>query len=265
MASFEKDIHDHRTGRKCARCGGQLYDTIVNFGEPLPAEALELAFENAKKADLCLVLGSSLMVTPANEIPEVTGRRKGAKLVICNLQKTPLDKLSELRVYSRTDELMIRVMEKLDIPMPKFILKRRLIVRMDMEDGRRQLKVAGVDEDGTPATFLRSVKLAFNRRKVLAEPFIFPFRGSLDEGTALTLELEFMGHYGEPNLEIIYEYQVGDDSENLYLLEYDPQTREWESTQQTNVPSSGEPHSIIDLISEDEDSNVAAVIGSTVL
>lgn len=230
MASFEKDIHDHRTGRKCTLCGGVLDDTIINFGEPLPTEALELAFTNAKKADLCLVLGSSLMVTPANEIPELTGRRKGAKLVICNLQETPLDKLSVLRVYSKTDELMIRVMEKLDIPMPKFILKRRLRVGMETKDGRQQLIVAGVDEDGTPVTFLRSVKLAFNRRTVSAEPFSFPFRGSLDAGTALKLELEFMGHYGEPNLDITYEYQAGDGREHFYLLEYDPQTRNWEST-----------------------------------
>jgi hypothetical protein len=66
-----KTVRDHRTGRKCARCGGMLHDSIVNFGESLPAQALERAFQNAKRADLCLVPGSSLTVSPANEILEL--------------------------------------------------------------------------------------------------------------------------------------------------------------------------------------------------
>lgn len=30
-------VHEHQTGRKCdnASCGGNLYDTIINFGENL--------------------------------------------------------------------------------------------------------------------------------------------------------------------------------------------------------------------------------------
>jgi NAD-dependent SIR2 family protein deacetylase len=105
-----------------------LLDTIVNFGEFLPAEPLERAYANAKKADLCLVLGSSLTIPPASKIPETVGKRKNAKLAICNLQTTPLDNLSTLRVYSKADDLMIRVMEKLEIPIPQFILHRRLVV-----------------------------------------------------------------------------------------------------------------------------------------
>lgn len=68
VATYEKTVRDHRTGRKCTRCGGVLHDSIVNFGESLPAEALQRAFDNATKADLCLVLGSSLTVSPANEV-----------------------------------------------------------------------------------------------------------------------------------------------------------------------------------------------------
>ncbi|KAE8443604.1 hypothetical protein EG329_001537 [Mollisiaceae sp. DMI_Dod_QoI] len=227
VATYEKTVRDHRTGRKCARCGGVLIDTIVNFGESLPAQALELAFDHAKKADLCLVLGSSLMVTPANEIPEIPGRRKSAKLAICNLQKTPLDQLSDLRIYSKTDDLMIRVMEKLNIFIPPFILHRRLSVELETKDERHQLKVYGADVDGTPASFLQSIKLEYNRRVVRSEPFIINFRGSLDSGTVLKLELEFIGHYGEPNLEIVHEHDSERDTKILYLLQYNPQIRQW--------------------------------------
>ena len=54
---------DHYTGRKCDKpeCRGQLKDSIINFGESLPAEEIEKAFLHAQKADLCLVLGKNLI------------------------------------------------------------------------------------------------------------------------------------------------------------------------------------------------------------
>ncbi|OTB15900.1 hypothetical protein K445DRAFT_317530 [Daldinia sp. EC12] len=236
VASYEKTVYDHRTGRKCVYCGGALLDSIINFGEPLFEEPLKLARNHAKMADLCLVLGSSLTVSPANGIPEVVGRRKAAKLIICNLQDTPMDELADQRIYSRADELMTRVMTKLDIPIPPFILRRRLTVEMEATGGNRhQLKICGVDVDGTPATFLRSVKLEqYSRRGARAEPFTISFRSDLDLGAELKLELEFMGNYGEPNLEVIYEYTGEADTKVMHLLEYDPQTGEWKTTKQAD-------------------------------
>lgn len=186
-------------------------------------------------------------MSPANEIPEVVGQRKTGKLAICNLQSTPLDRLTDLRVYSKTDDLMIRVMEKLDIPIPTFILHRRLMVELSSTDDRHQLKVYGVDEDGTPATFLQSVKLGYNRRVLRSEPFLFNFRGSLDPGLELKLELEFMGHYGEPNLEIVCEYQPGSNMQTLYLLDYDPLTGKWKTSIKVDQVGASEPHEVIDL------------------
>ena len=232
VATYEKDAHDHRTGRKCAVCNGVLLDSIINFGEFLLHEPLQRARDHASKADLCLALGSSLTVPPANGIPEIVGKKKGAKLAICNLQETDLDGLSDIRVYSKTDDLMEKVMQKLDIPIPPFVLHRRLLVELETKEGRRQISVRGVDVDGTPFEVLRSVKLEYNRRVARSEPFVINFRGDLDEGTQLKLELEFMGHYGEPNLEIIHT--VG-DAKTLHLLEYDPYTRAWKATKQTAV------------------------------
>ncbi|RKU46367.1 hypothetical protein DL546_003134 [Coniochaeta pulveracea] len=229
VATYEKTVHDHRTGRKCTRCGGALHDSIINFGESLPAEALQRAFDHAKAADLCLVLGSSLTVTPANEIPEEVCRKRRGRLVICNLQKTPLDQLCELRIHSKTDEVMNRVMDKLSIPIPPFILHRRLVVELNKpEAGRQKLTVYGVDVDGTPVTFLRSVRLVNNRRLVRKEPFEFDLRDEALPGTQLSLEMEFMGHYGEPNLELVHSVAEKDEGQCLYLLGYNPSTGVWD-------------------------------------
>ncbi|KAF2497084.1 NAD-dependent deacetylase sirtuin-7 [Lophium mytilinum] len=232
VASYEKNDHDHRTGRRCAlpNCNGPLLDSIVNFGEDLPAKHLSSAFAHAKKADLCLVLGSSLTVTPANEIPAVVGTRKAGKLVICNLQPTPLDDLTALRVYSKTDELMTRVMAKLGIPIPPFVLRRRLVVEMESEGTskpRHSIKISGVDVDGTPATFLQSVKLKDSRRVARAEPFVISFREELEEGRELRLELDFMGHYGECNAEVVHVFSGEGASRSEHMLEYEVGVDGW--------------------------------------
>ncbi|EXF74778.1 NAD-dependent deacetylase sirtuin-7 [Colletotrichum fioriniae PJ7] len=236
VATYEKSIRDHRTGRKCPLCNGTLLDTIINFGEYLPAEPLALARSNARKADVCLALGSSLTVPPACTIPETVGKKKrtktnpaGGTLVICNLQSTPLDHLSEsLRVWATTDDLMVRVMEKLGIPIPRFVLRRRLVVEVEVTgEERYQLTARGVDVDGTPASFLQSVRMQGNRRVARTEPFTIPFRGELVRETEVKVELEFMGHYGEPVLEIGMEYHGEEKLERMYLLEYDPSTGAW--------------------------------------
>ena len=193
------------------------------------------------------MLGSSLTIPPASGIPEISGRRKGAKLTICNLQSTPLDKLSDVRVFAKTDDLMVSVMEKLGFPIPSFILCRRLAVGFEGGEGRWQLKVSGVDEDGTPATFLQSVRLDGCRRVLRTEPFIFSFRDirdTLDSGMDFKIELEFMGHYGEPNLEVVYQCC---DRETFYLLAYDPATGEWTTRKESDSAPGGDPENVIDL------------------
>ncbi|KAF2966454.1 hypothetical protein GQX73_g7091 [Xylaria multiplex] len=231
VSTYKKSIHDHRTGRNCAICGGILLDTIINFGENLFEEPLRLARKHAATADLCLVLGSSLTVSPSNEIPETVGRRRGAKLIICNLQSTPIDHLTSIRIFTKTDNLLTRVMAKLDLPIPSFILRRRLAIQIETgEDKRQQLTVRGIDVDGTPATFLQSVRLDYSRRVVRSEPFVFNLRCP-EPGTQMKLELEFMGHYNEPNLEVQYSYEDGSNTEAHYLLEYNPNDGNWVVTQ----------------------------------
>lgn len=233
MAPYDKTVHDHRTGRKCTRCGGNLHDTIVNFGEYLPEGDLERARNHAKKSDVMLVLGSSLTVPPANGIPETAGRRKGAKLVICNLQSTYLDPLADLRVRTTTDDLMTRLMDKLDIPIPPFVLTRNLVIEVKtVGNGRSQLTVSGVDDDGTPVSFLKSVRLRNNRRVLRAEPFTFDLRGDVSIGTEFELELEFMGHYLEPNLEIVHIYDSRSGQEARFLLEFHIENPHWTVTRQ---------------------------------
>ena len=85
------------------KCGGKLKDTIVNFGDDLHEKVLgglPRAQSECEKADLCICLGSSLTVSPANSLPNCADN-----LVICNLQETECDKNANLRVWATSDML----------------------------------------------------------------------------------------------------------------------------------------------------------------
>ena len=166
-------------------------------------------------------------MTPSCDIPEIIAKKKNGKLSICNRQETPKDSLAAVRVFSNTDDLMIRVMQKLGFPIPEFVLRRRLVVELESKGDRHKLKLYGVDVDGTPLTFLKSVKCEYNRRGVKSEPFLINFKEELELGAKLKLELESMGHYGEPNVEVEFVYTGEEFSKELYLLEYNPQTGIW--------------------------------------
>jgi NAD-dependent deacetylase len=81
---------------RCSSCGNVLKPAITFFGESLPVKALSAAETEAQKADLMLVLGTSLTVFPAAGIPRLT-LRKGGKIVIVNDMETPMDQYAVMR------------------------------------------------------------------------------------------------------------------------------------------------------------------------
>ena len=82
--------------RECPICGGKLKSTVVNFGQSLPVKDLNESYEHSRQCDLFVVAGSSLVVTPAADMPRVA-LQAGAKLVIINQGETPFDNVTDLR------------------------------------------------------------------------------------------------------------------------------------------------------------------------
>ena len=89
------DIVKNNQVPRC-ECGGVIKPRIVFFGELLPETAINQAFEAAQRADLMLVLGSTLVVQPAASLPLYT-LDHGGKIVIINDMPTPLDAEAELK------------------------------------------------------------------------------------------------------------------------------------------------------------------------
>ena len=74
----------------CPACGGRLKHATISFGQMLPADVLMEATRWSREADLMLAIGSSLVVTPAADLPRIA-KSNGARLVIINRDPTPLD------------------------------------------------------------------------------------------------------------------------------------------------------------------------------
>lgn len=98
----------------CASCGGMLKPSIVLFEESLPMEAIRRAFEEAERADLFLVIGSSLEVGPVNEVP-AHAHATGAKLVILNMSPTHLDPLATMLVREPAGQVLNDVLEAMGL------------------------------------------------------------------------------------------------------------------------------------------------------
>lgn len=76
----------------CARCGDVYKPDVTFFGEMLPEQAFSAAQQLAEEVDLMLVLGSSLTVHPAAQLPLLA-----RTMVIVNAQPTPYDHRAVLR------------------------------------------------------------------------------------------------------------------------------------------------------------------------
>jgi NAD-dependent deacetylase len=89
----------------CEECGGFLKPEVVLFGEQLPFEAVSRAGGYFADADLVLVSGSSLEVSPAAEFP-YQAKQAGAQLVIINLEPTYLDARADVVIHADVAEVL---------------------------------------------------------------------------------------------------------------------------------------------------------------
>ncbi len=89
----------------CPSCGGCLKPSTISFGQGLVPQDLQRAAELCAAADPLLVVGSSLVVTPAAELPLATLAR-GGSLAIINHEPTPLDERASLLFRDPAGEVL---------------------------------------------------------------------------------------------------------------------------------------------------------------
>jgi NAD-dependent deacetylase len=110
MQEVKTWLHEGVEEPTCPKCGGLLKPDAVFFGEPMPAWETSEAQRRSQRCDLCIVIGSSLVVYPAALMPRYAVD-SGAKLVIINQSPTDLDDRATVVIRGRVGNLMPKIIE----------------------------------------------------------------------------------------------------------------------------------------------------------
>ena len=102
------DVEEGLVPPLCLECGEPLKPDVVLFGEPL-APAYQQALEEAGRADLLLVIGSSMQVSPANKLPALC-----ENLVIINRTPTFYDSQARVVINEGIGKTMEMLREELE-------------------------------------------------------------------------------------------------------------------------------------------------------
>ena len=98
LAEIIEPFKRDETLPECKACGSEYVKTAtISFGQQMPEDAMLRAREEALQADLCIAIGSSLVVYPAAGFPLMT-KQNGGRFAILNREPTDLDGHADLVV-----------------------------------------------------------------------------------------------------------------------------------------------------------------------
>lgn len=95
----------------CDSCGGIMKSATISFGQAMPIEEMMESERRSRQSDLCIVIGSSLVVYPAASMP-IYAVQSGAKLVIINRDPTPFDEMAIVVINESAGDVMTGILEK---------------------------------------------------------------------------------------------------------------------------------------------------------
>ena len=177
-------------------------------------------------------MGSSLRVTPAADIPAEVAER-GGRLVICNLQKTPLDRTAAMCIHAFCDTVIQMLFEKLGLEIPPFKLTRRIQITKTSEKPKGQketkqcLLFQGIDSDDCPYSLFPKIEYKQKGGSTVAmtrEPmkiYSQEFHGMAEA------KIFFQGHYGETPVTVTFDTES--ITKKTYIMVFDPNTSQWDT------------------------------------
>jgi NAD-dependent deacetylase len=107
---FMEPFIDHGQIPHCTFCQKILKPDIVLYEEVLPAEVWSRAYTNSERADVMLVVGSSLEVMPVGGLPW-QALESGAEVIIINLSPTPIDQQASVVIHADAAQILPHIAE----------------------------------------------------------------------------------------------------------------------------------------------------------
>jgi len=102
---------------RCNKCGGLLKPDAVFFGEAISSRALTISKMQSIKCDVLLVIGTSLQVYPAAEIPlSVKMKHPPAQVIEVNLEPSAMrEEVTDILLLGKAGEVLCRLTEYLEV------------------------------------------------------------------------------------------------------------------------------------------------------
>ena len=95
---------------RCTACKGLIKPNVILFGEILPDDVFSKARNEILKADLVIVIGSSLSVAPAAYLPRLALLNR-SKLVIINEEKTHYATAATILIQEKAGLVFSRIVK----------------------------------------------------------------------------------------------------------------------------------------------------------
>jgi NAD-dependent deacetylase len=94
-------------------CGGYLKPDTISFGQSMPVAEVEKAVTLSRGSDFFMVIGSTLLVQPAAQMP-IYAKDNGAFLSIINLSETPCDQMSDVLIRDKAGKILQEIVHAVE-------------------------------------------------------------------------------------------------------------------------------------------------------
>jgi NAD-dependent deacetylase len=113
LVDVKRLIWDAESGPPaCPHCGRWVRPDVVWFGEMLPRGALERAAQLVQDTEVMLVIGTSGMVSPSAEMPEIA-KQNGAVIIEVNPDDSLITRLADVKLKAPSGVALPALMDTL--------------------------------------------------------------------------------------------------------------------------------------------------------
>ena len=112
IIDFHAAIKSNNPLPKCLNCNGVVKVATISFGQPMNENDMLKATKISSECELMIVMGSSLSVMPAGQIPNLA-IQSGAKLVILNREETIYDAMADIVINDELKNICGKLIDKI--------------------------------------------------------------------------------------------------------------------------------------------------------
>ena len=97
---------------KCSKCNGIVKVATISFGQPMNKSDMASASKISSECDLMMVMGSSLQVIPAGQLPSLAMQSR-SKVIIFNREKTSYDSFADIVVNDELKNICSKLIKEI--------------------------------------------------------------------------------------------------------------------------------------------------------